>query len=323
MTGIKMKCITSLCFICVLLLSHSMGYAQTSNSSINATYNTPQVVYENSVAVPPITNPSGALPGAAQPSASFGLPGQPSPTQAVLPGNASTPTGPTLLQQTYQQPALPNVPSQPGAQAPAPFAYQATPFESIAPPDSYLPGLATINEKKWMVSDYLYNLSSNIGIKVDVLKPEKKYIPLSSDMLQKRVAGVFEEAKINTNALLVNCQPPLPMFYVLVMVYPCEKRCVGFVTAQLYEIAKPERVDLELNGVWQTVTWERQALVASAWDDFAEEVAKALEEIASAFTSKYTYYHPPLERPCYPVSPYARTEELYKKYYEKRNECCK
>jgi len=315
-----MKRIAFLSFFLSILLVHSNNYAQTNVPSINNAYNTPApIIYQNSLTTPQINNPSSTLPGAPT-STTFGLPGLPSNAQAVLPGNSTTPTGPSLLQQLYQQPAMPNAQFQPPQQTSS-LQFQPIPYETIAPPESYLPGIATIKDKKWMVSDYLYNLSPNIGIKVEIIKPEKKYIPLSADMLEKRVVGIFEESQINPYPLLINCQPPLPMFYVLVMVYPCEQRCIGFVTAQLYEIAKPERIDIDLNGVWQTITWERQALVASTCEDFAQEVGNTLDDIAYAFTNRYNYYHPVLERPCYPAPPHSRNEELYNRYYNPSQGC--
>lgn len=315
-----MKPIVSFPIFLTFLFLHSFSEAQTSNPSINNYYNTPQVIYENPLTTPPIFNPSTTLPGAPS-TPTFGLPGQPTTSQFVQPGNATTPSSPSLLQQLYPQPAMPNAQYQP-LNPPPSLMYQPVPFETIAPPSSYLPGIATIKDKKWMVSDYLYNLTPNIGIKVEVIKPEKKYIPLSSDILERKITGVFENARINPNPILANCQPPLPMFYVLVMVYPCEKRCVAFITAQLYEIAKPARIDIDLNGVWQAITWERQTLVASAWEDFAQEVASALEDIALAFTNRFNFYHPILERPCYPEPPYTKQKELYQRYYEQHNECC-
>lgn len=314
-------------FFIVLYTPHSQAQTTISNY-----YNTPQVIYDNPqtsappviyqnpLTTPPLINPSSTLPGAPT-LTSFGLPGQPSSEQGVLPGNSTTPSGPSLLQQIYQQPAMPTAQYQPPAQAPI-LQYQPVPFEAIEPPFTYLPGLATIKDKRWMISDYLYNLAPNIGIKVEVIKPDKRYIPLSSDALERQLTSVFEQAQINTNPILTDCRPPLPMFYVLVMVYPCDRRLVGFISAQLFEVARPQRVDIDLNGVWQVVTWERQSMVSSNWEDFAHEVWAAIEDISNAFTNTYSYYHRIPERPCFPPPPNSRNEQLYKRYYDTKPNCC-
>src|SRR5262249_55362904 len=120
----------------------------------------------------------------------------------------------------------------------------------------------------------------------------------------------------------LDCSPPLPMFYVLIMAYPCDKRCVGFVSAQLYEVAKPERIDIDLNGVWQTITWERQALVASSCDDFANEVGMTIDEIAAAFADRFQFYHRVEERLCFPRPKTAQEEEEYNRIYNPNYKSC-
>ena len=304
-----------------LLAIHSISVAQTDIPTINNAYNTPQVIYQNPVTTPPINNPANTLPGAPT-SSSFSLPGLPSSDQSSLPGQPAY-TTPSLLQELYPIPSQPTAQNQPQPlnTPSSSLLLQPVPYETIAPPTTYLPGIATIKDKQWMVSDYLYNLPPNIGIKVEVIKPGGKYIPLAAERAENRIAEIFQEAQINP-PLIYECQPPLPMFYVLVMVYPCDRRCVAFVTAQLYEIAKPARIDIDLNGVWQAVTWERQTLVASSCEDFAHEVMAAIEDIVYAFTNRFNFYHPPLERPCYPSPPNTRADKLYKKYYEERTPCC-
>ncbi len=307
-------------------LNFQLMNADSQNSAISPTlnnyYNTPQVIYDNSLTTPPLTNPSTTLPGAPT-SSSFGLPGQETTSQTVAPGNFTTPTSPSLLDQLYQQPAQPNLETQPQPTISPTLTVQQIPYESIKPPTTYLPGLATIKNKRWMVTDYLYNLTPNIGVKVELIKPESKYIPLSANLLEKKIATIFDGGQIKSFPEITDCHPPLPIFYVLVMAYPCEKRVVAFVSAQLYEVAQPSRIDFDLNGVWQVVTWERQFVVASASEDFARQVITAIEEVASSFTKTFQFYHPPLERPCFPASSSPKDVEIYQKYYETKAPYCK
>ena len=71
------------------------------------------------------------------------------------------------------------------------------------------------------------------------------------------------------------------------------------VTAQLYEVARPERIDEDLSGVWQVVTWERQELVASSCDDFADEIDKTITGMTEAFIAQYNHFNPIPTRECF------------------------
>ena len=221
----------------------------------------------------------------------------------------------------YPQPANPNVSAAaPLPQAP-PLQVTLPPYEYIAPPQSYQPGLATIKDRQWAVSDFLYKLPPNINVQVEVIKPVSQYLPVSQEQLERRITDIFQNSGINTTPDLVDCRPPLPMFYVIFMGYSCGRHCVGVVTAQLYEDAKPSRIDVDLNGVWQTITWERQVLVASACDDFSIEVGLAVDDLANKFADRFKYYNPPLERPCFPpVQTEAELNE-YNRYFNPDYRC--
>jgi hypothetical protein len=262
----------------------------------------PPITYQNSLTAPPVINPSTSLPGAPTTSSS-GLPGSPTNESSGLPGLPMSSSTGSLLQTLYPQPANPptSQPSYGSSKAASPgLKFNPKPYETPALPDSYLPGIATIKDGKWVVSDFLYNLTPNIGIKIEIIKPNGQYVPLSEKLLEQVVTNVFQDANIAPSAIQVNCQPPLPLFYVLVMAYPADKRIIGFISAQLYEEAKPIRIDMDLNGVWQTITWERQALVASATEEFTQEIHETLKEMVLSFTNRYKYYHPKDERSCFP-----------------------
>jgi hypothetical protein len=78
------------------------------------------------------------------------------------------------------------------------------------------------------------------------------------------------------------------------------------VTAQLVERGRPERLQLDVNGIWQIITWERQTLVASNCEDFANQISSAVQEMTTAFANRFAYYHPRPEIPCFNVSENSR-----------------
>jgi hypothetical protein len=225
---------------------------------------------------------------------------QPYGTQTTT-GNVSTAfsTPLTTLGQQYPQPAQPTTYAQQPSQF-VPIAIPVPAYAQVNPPDTWAPGLATIHNGKWMVTDFLYNLPPNISVKVLVIKPEGKYLPISDTLLENEINSIFQEANISTTVNPLPCEPPLPAFQVTIMAYPCERRCIGVITAQLYEIARPDRIADDLSGVWQVVTWERQELVASSCDDFKQQVEDTVGAMTATFTSQYRYYNAAPERSCFP-----------------------
>ena len=104
-------------------------------------------------------------------------------------GNISTafnqPSASTAISQVYPQPAQPTVPNQ-AQPSFTPLAIPVPAYAQVAPPDTLSPGLATINNGKWYITDFLYNLPTNIGVKVQVIKPYNKYVPLSRKLNRKK-----------------------------------------------------------------------------------------------------------------------------------------
>lgn len=237
---------------------------------------------------------------------------------ANLPGNDTSliPTATQLLEQVYPPPPQQQTTGQQTAtstqaganQQPetpkAPLKVIPWQDQNVAPLESWLPGIATIKGEKWIVSDYFYNLSSDISIKIDIVHPRETRIPISEMTIDKIIRSGFESANIRPQAAQVLCQPALPTLYVLVMAYPCERSCVGFVSMQLFEKGKPSRIDVDLDGVWQIVSWARQGMVVSSCEEFPKEISSQIEEILDSFLKTFQFYHAPEhKRPCFPLTP--------------------
>jgi|GEM_PF-4683041 len=209
------------------------------------------------------------------------------------------------IQSVYPQPAVPRG-SAGGAGgyigakvAQGGLVAQALPLEAVAPMDKYTPGLATIREGKWVVSEMLYRLPINIPVKVDIVKPQDKYTPVLDKQIEKQVKEIFRAYYIVPEPFPLPCEPELPVFQITLLSYPCDRRCVGVLTAQLYEKATPKRIDTRINGVWQLISWQRQVLVVSACEDFEQQVLNAISEIANEFGRVFKYYHNLPTKPCF------------------------
>lgn len=212
--------------------------------------------------------------------------------------------GAPAIQSVYPQPGQPRGPTTTpyigaGPTGAPGLVVQRLPLEAVLPMERYTPGLATIRDGKWMVSDMLYNLPINIAIKVDVIKPQDRYTPVSDKQIEKQIADIFRAHFITPEPYPLLCEPVLPVFQITLFTYPCERRCVGVVTAQLYEKGKPRRIDTDINGIWQMVTWQRQTLIASSCDDFEQEVLRTIGAISTEFGRIFKYYHEIPNRPCF------------------------
>lgn len=280
-------------------------------------------------AAPPIGAPVNPYP-AGYPPVTYAQPIAPAvPATALAPVRATFPTGSyqslggsslggggygvggaPALQQIYPQPGHPRIGGYAGGpqaiQAPiAPrLLIQRLPLENIMPMERYTPGLATIKDGRWVISDMLYNLPINIMVKVDIVKPQDRYTPLSDKQVERAVQEIFRSYLITPQPYPLPCEPILPVFQVTLMTFPCDQRCVGMITAQLYEKGHPNRIDVDINGIWQVITWQRQTMVASACENFEQEVIRAVSEIASEFGNVFRYYHSLPTRPCFDVGDY-------------------
>jgi hypothetical protein len=273
----------------------------------------------------PLASPTGPYQTTGAPGEAFPSFNIPSPTfssfnTSTVGGYSPVPASGTVLQQLYPMPSNPLVNTMgatgpaaatvPGTTPPAPGALGAglpltlreVNYQNVLPPDVLAPGLATIKDGKWITSDFFYNLGGNIGVRVEILAPPEQNLFINGDSIEQRVKGILETGNIMTEAADVSCEPPLPMFHVFIMAYACHNRCVAFITAQLFEKGKPDRFELDINGLWQMITWQRQTLVASSCDNFHTEVSDAVGAITQSFADRYKLYHPVDEIPCFNVT---------------------
>lgn len=296
--------------ICLHELTHAQNQAlplPMAPTVINQ--NTPWPIqgdpYPNSVY--PVISPyqTQGAPGEAFPSFNVPSPTFSSFNTSTTGGYNPVPSSGTVLQQVYPQPAKPLV-TPPGQQSPPPLSgmpllLREAPLQEVEPPAVLTPGLATIKNGQWVTSDFFYNLPENIGLKVEFLKPQNKVLPINEASIEQNIREILEQASIITETQHIPCEPPLPIYHVIVMAYPCGTRCVGFVTAQLYERGQPQRIDVDINGIWQLVTWERQAMVASSCDDFGSEINDTIAGMTQAFADSFRHYHPQDMVPCFDV----------------------
>lgn len=152
------------------------------------------------------------------------------------------------------------------------------------------PGILVNINGTWEGSDHLLNLSKNIGVYVKIIKPEEESLDIGEKDLQKQVETTFGESNIKPLTLAAAGRPPLPAFEIEIFVYPIERGYTAFLDGRLFESVFLERFKMDPNMAFQAITWEKQSLIVSPKDSFAEQLVKSVQEITDAFVARYLAY---------------------------------
>lgn len=165
-----------------------------------------------------------------------------------------------------------------------------TAVDTTNPTGYKLPGITGFKNDQWVGSDNLYNLTSNIGITVEIDKPQGANIPISSEALKSRISALFEKSGITPQPEGQGAEAPLPFFHMLIMAYPVEKSFVAFLTGRLFEPVFVSRIILEKGISWQAITWEKQELVIATKEQFVDQINRSVDEITNNFIERYKYF---------------------------------
>lgn len=191
--------------------------------------------------------------------------------------------------------------SQPGVTTPKsvlPAPVKPTP--EIPQHAEYLhPGILVNLNGKWEGSDHLLNLSSNIGVYVHIIKPEEEALDVSEKALQQEVESMFGNANIKPLTMAAIGKPPLPAFEIEIFVYPIERGYAAFLDGRLFESVILERFKMDPNMAFQAITWEKQTLIVSPKDKFAEQLTRTVQEISEAFVVRFQAYEQLKKRATY------------------------
>lgn len=166
--------------------------------------------------------------------------------------------------------------------------------EPVAPPSQvaqhsdYLhPGILVDLNGSWQGSDHLLNIASNIGVYVQVIKPEGEKLDVTEAQLQKQVESIFGTANIKPLTLAAEDKPPLPAFQIEIFIYPIDRGYAAFLDGRLFESVVLDRFKMDSNMAFQAITWEKQSLIVSPKAKFAEQLTKAVQDVAGSFVTRY------------------------------------
>lgn len=157
-------------------------------------------------------------------------------------------------------------------------------------PTYSFPGLVAKVAGRWVGSDYLYDLPPNIGVLVEIVKPESVKLKVGIAQITEQTEGIFARRGINPQAEASFYHPPLPFFHILVLFYPSEEGYVAAVSGRLFEQVTLPRLKFVPAGTWQAITWEKQELIITSPAQFDEQLLKITREIARAFVNRVDYF---------------------------------
>jgi hypothetical protein len=152
------------------------------------------------------------------------------------------------------------------------------------------PGIVVSQGGNWVGTDHLLNLTKNIGIVVEILKPAGTKMPFDEATIEKRAADAFKKRDVEATAENSGVRPKLPFFNILLVVYPIDKGFVALIDGRLLESVDPKRVKLDKDTDFQAVTWEKKTLIVAPIDEFEALAEKTVDEIVSTFLERYEYF---------------------------------
>lgn len=193
------------------------------------------------------------------------------------------PAGPTGQQPPAAQPSSPASKSTmpPFYRGPRPTAL-STVFTS--------PGIATLQGGSWLGSEHLYNLPSDLGVVVEVIKPPTASVQIAEDKIKGIVSAALKTVYMRTREPIIEKDTPLPFLHVLIIIHPIEKGFVAYCAIRLFEETQMKRIFLKSGIVWQVITWEKQELVITPPDQLSQQIEQTIQSIMTSFTDRIKNY---------------------------------
>lgn len=183
----------------------------------------------------------------------------------------------------------PLIPKQKAPEKKAPLQAPKQKSPSLNLPGFTKPGVISFRGGRWEGTDHLYNLTNEIGVIVEIVKPESKEIPFKKESIENYVNELFSTNGLNPR-FRPRVGPPLPFFNVVIMIIPVEDNFAVYCTGRLFEEVDLKRINLEQGTYWQAITWEYQNLIFTPKDTLDAQILSAIREITENFIQRYKYF---------------------------------
>lgn len=152
------------------------------------------------------------------------------------------------------------------------------------------PGVATLQNGRWVGSEHLYNLAQDFGVVVEIIQPTGQSIAINEASIRDKVLSLLSAAGLRPRTTLIANESPLPFLHILLMINPIERGYVVYFAARLFESVQVNRVHLKVDLTWQAITWEKQEILIFATEQLQTELFKTIDSVISSFTEKLKSY---------------------------------
>lgn len=153
------------------------------------------------------------------------------------------------------------------------------------------PGIIALRDGKWLWSDHLLNLGTNVAVNVEFAFEENMKVKVSAEQLENDIAETFRKEGITPYADPDPGKPDLPSFHVLVMAYPIKNKGYTYsISARLFEPVELERIKLDDRVTMQAITWDRSSIHIVSVENFDKDVETSVKEVAKDFVDRYAFF---------------------------------
>jgi hypothetical protein len=152
------------------------------------------------------------------------------------------------------------------------------------------PGVVSYLAGRWIGNDNLYNLSNEIRIVVEMIKPSGTTLPITGEQIRAKAETMFRANGLNPYVAEGSTPTVTPFLHLQVLVYPIEGGFTASIELRLIENITIARMQTEGGANWQGITWEKQNLVIAKTNDFATQLQVAVDELMDAFIKRFLFY---------------------------------
>jgi hypothetical protein len=152
------------------------------------------------------------------------------------------------------------------------------------------PGIVGYQNGRWIGSDHLYNLSSHLGVYVEIVRLPNVAPVLDLKTIENEVMDILTKGGLYPTLMTGGPTPPFPYYHVLIMTMPMPEGKIACVSCRLFEQVQLQRVQLAEGVYWQAITWEKQTLVEAAKEEFPAHIYKDVAQITSYFVQRFKHF---------------------------------
>jgi len=218
---------------------------------------------------------------------------------ATLTAQMGTPIKPmTYTPPASMKPTTTGVPAKHGETSPKPTSppKEITPKvlekKELASSQIYAsPGIASLQGGQWVGRDHLFNLSSEIGVYLQIVQPSQP-LAINEMAIKEKIVAVLQKGGVQPRTdLLGENNTPLPFLHFIVVLNSQDKDIlIAFCACRLFEAIHLDRIRLDTGVAWQAITWEQQELLVIPPAEVQDSLTKELSEFASFFADRFAFY---------------------------------